>query len=302
MKSYLFILLLSVFSLYGAEVKAGLSADSVSIGEPVFLTVTITHDSNEVITPLDTAKWQGSFRIRDINISNLDTVTTISYKSSFYDAPIATVPNLKYLVTSKDSTDTLSDTITFDTLKIKVQSSFADGDSLKEASFHKPMKAGNFPYWIFITVIIGIILIFFLVRYLINRDGGIIGKKAEAVIPPYAEALLAIDNLKRSGKIDRGEYKDVVFTLSEILKRYISRRYSCKVQEHTSLEFKSWIKKSPLTKEQKNRLTRFVNDTEPIKFANIIPTISTIEEWIDEILEFFYETKPEEVLDDKEAK
>jgi hypothetical protein len=288
------------------KIPAKISTDTVSIGEPFFFSVKIPHETGVAVTPADTAEWLKSVRVRGGNVNHTDSSTEFIYQLSVYQAPICSIPSFKYFLksTSKtDSTATQIDTAVSNAGAIWVRSNFSEGDTLNSATFHPPMSAGSFPYWVVLVLIAIALIIWLIIKLIKKKNGGTLLKTTPPPIPPYDEAIEALRQLKGSTLVEQGEFKTFVFGLSEILKRYIGRRYICQVQESTSTEFKKWLKGSPLKKEQKNLLEQFVNGTDVVKFAEMKPSQSSIEEWLSQVELFCKDTKPAdeiETLEDDE--
>jgi hypothetical protein len=236
-------------------------------------------------------------------VNKSDSSTEFIYQLSVYQAPICSIPSFKYLLKSiskTDSTETQIDTALSNAGAILVRSNFSEGDTLNSATFHPPMSAGAFPYWIILVLIVVALFVWLTVKLIKKKNGGTLLKTTPPPIPPYDEAIEALRQLKGSTLVEQGEFKTFVFGLSEILKRYIGRRYDCLVQESTSTEFKKWLKESALSKEQKNLLEQFVNGTDVVKFAEMKPSQSSIEEWLSQVEYFCNETKPTDEVEEVE--
>ncbi len=170
----------------------------------------------------------------------------------------------------------------------------------ERAGLGDPMKAGEFPLGkvmgiigISLLVLIAIVLIVAWIRSMImKRQNRTFWGEPIKITPPYEEALEALNLFDVDNKVESEDLKLGTFELSNILKRYIGRRYECQVHESTSSEFKKWISNSDLTREQKNSLEAFIAETDPVKFANMAPSRSAMEKMYSLVKEFVMDTRP----------
>ncbi len=296
------MLLLMNFSLFAAEIVMEDVPDSSFVNEPFELIVQIEMDSSQKVIPEENSGWYRSVQIADISTQKMSSTTSeVIFTMKGFAPQLCSIPSFELYIVPVDSTDTTSaDTLVTSASAIPIISSLTvPVDSLVSASFNHPMKAGEFPWQALAIIIVSTILIVIVLVVLIrwiamkiqNRD--IFGKPLEPEIPPYEEAIVALHTMDSMSLETSEELKEGTFVLSEILKRYIGRRFRCHVQEATSTEFRAWIRGSELSREQNNMLEKFIAETDPVKFANIAPTSSTLMSLLSDVKQFIDETKPE---------
>ena len=110
--------------------------------------------------------------------------------------------------------------------------------------------------------------------------------------PPYDEAVEALNALDAKQYLSRGLVREYVFELSEILKRYIERRFDVNAAEFTTEEMLCWLAVSPLDKSRRNAMEWFFRATDPVKFAKLWPDQETIDRFGAEARGFVEATKP----------
>jgi hypothetical protein len=110
--------------------------------------------------------------------------------------------------------------------------------------------------------------------------------------PPYEEAIRALKKLEEKQYLTKGLIREFVFELSGILRRYLGRRFGSNAEDFTTEEIIDWINKAPLTASVKHSLEWFFNETHPVKFAKMIPDISTITQFLEETKLVVEKTKP----------
>jgi hypothetical protein len=113
-------------------------------------------------------------------------------------------------------------------------------------------------------------------------------------LPPLEEALERLASLKDLNLIRQNRAGEFCFILSELIRRYISRRFSIDALESTTTEFLEDVKKLPITKAQKEWLAKFSEAADLVKFADASLLESNATAWIKETHDFLHQTKPNE--------
>ncbi len=295
--------------LSAAEITGISSPESTTVHSPFALDIVVSKSPAQKVIPDESIEWYKALKVNSISETVGDTTVTVTYSLAAYAPPLCSIPSFKLFVVPTDSSDTTgTDTLESEAMAIKVISQFVnDSNPSVSAGLGDPMKAGKFPVeqvykllGIIIVSVIALLLIIALIRHIImkRQNRTFWGEPAVPAIPPYEEAVAALTAFVKHDYFESGELKNATFELSEILKRYVGRRFECAVQESTSSEFRSWIAVSPLNREQCNMLERFISETEPVKFANITPASSVVTAIFDDIKAFVEETRP--VTEEKE--
>jgi len=274
--------------------KIVLSRDSVMLGE--ICTMSVFFDKNvKSISILNPSEWVGGVRFRDAREVFSPDEKVYQILLSFYETPVCTILPISFLVNVGDTTDTL---IT-EQIVVRVPSIFENLDSNQLKKIHtfglpNPLRAGKLPLWEVLLILAGIILAIILIVVIVKK---LLKKKYEEKppVPPFEEAMAALAELDGKNLIANGEYKQFVFSLSQILKRFVSRRFDAPIEEATSTEFKQWLRKSDLTRENKILLEKFITETDPVKFAGLMPNIDILRELRRNVEEFAKITRPIEI-------
>jgi len=103
------------------------------------------------------------------------------------------------------------------------------------------------------------------------------------------EALRLLDEKQYLAK---GMLREHVFGLSDILKRYIERRFEVHAAEYTTEEMLGWIMTSPLELPEKKNAEWFFIETDPVKFAKMHPDNDTLHRFGHEVRQFLEQTRP----------
>lgn len=297
--------LLIMIPLAAAEIVSQHLPDSTNVHSPFALDLVISKAPTQKIIPDESIEWYKTLKVNGITETVTDSQVTLSYSLAAYAPPACSIPAFTFYVVLLDSTDTTgTDTLASEPMVLKVISQFSvESDSMVSAGFGDPMKAGKFPIEMVFYILGGIVLLlialvitYSVIRhfYMKRQNKTFWGAPAVPQIPPYDEAVAALKRFVDAKYIELGELKTATFELSEILKRYIGRRFECHVQESTSSEFRKWISSSGLEREMCNMLERFISETDPVKFANITPAASVVTSLYDDVEKFVEDTRPEE--------
>jgi len=296
------LVLLTTIPLYSAELISQQNADSATVHTPFTVELTIKKTASEKIIPADTAGWIKTLAINAVETKPVGADVKVIYHLSAYAPPSCSIPSFKVYSVPSDSGGK-TDTIASKPFIIPVKTIITDTGKVASAEFGGPMEAGKFPIKKVITFLFMVVLaaallvgIIALIRWYImkRKNKNFWGEDLNPQLPPYDEAMLALSKIESDKLLETGQLKEVVFLLSEILKRYIGRRFECHVQEATSSEFRKWIAVASLTREQKNVLERFISVTDPMKFANIMPGLSEVGSLLTDVKSFVIDTKPAE--------
>ncbi|MCL2845409.1 MAG: hypothetical protein FWE23_08170 [Chitinivibrionia bacterium] len=255
----------------------------------------------EAVKPLsllNPREWAGAVRFRDVREVFSPTEARFQIILSLYEAPVCTIPPLSFLVQLPDGA---RDTLKTDPIAVQVASILEQLDSAQLKRLAKygainPMRAGRLAIWetilVLALIIAAVVLLVLLIKKYLNR------KNAQIItVPPFEEAMNALSALDSFDLISKSEYKAFVFSLSAILKRFVSRRYEVSIEEATSTEFKQWARRSgDLSRENKHLIENFINETDPVKFADLTPSVEILRKLRADVEEFVKRTRPIENL------
>ncbi len=287
------IALLFFSSLCSAsDITSSLSKASLSAGEIITYNVTIIAPSGANVIPPVIDKSIGAITVREWNsstkkLSKGDSVT-VSYRITTYIPENCTIPELSFLVVHGSQTDTLksqSHILSFQ--------SVIDKDTVDIKDLKPQLEAGTKPMWLMWILIVAtalIIIIFVFFRFFNKKKTA--GEKVIPLLPPYEEAINAINELERQKYLQRGLIREYVFNLSEILKRYIERRFETNASEFTTEEVVAWLGVSGLDTTLKQSVEWFFRTSDPVKFARVIPPQETIDKFMGETMNFLNATRP----------
>jgi hypothetical protein len=115
---------------------------------------------------------------------------------------------------------------------------------------------------------------------------------ATAPLPPWDEALRALDGLPWRDWLEAGQVKRYYYALSEVLKRYIERRFEFDAVEQTTTELLASMRayKTPM----RDDVAKFFTRSDLVKYAKVVPPADEAESAIEQVRQFVVRTTPQE--------
>lgn len=275
----------------GAVVYSSISQRELSVGDRVYFTVTIMAPSGATVMPPDPSSAFGSVVVKEWNSRKFSRTKADSlafeYVLTTYKAENCTIPALSFVLAAGAATDTLRT----DSIPLKVVP-LCTSDSADICGLKPQQTAGKRPLlWLWLCIAAAAIIAgAFTARSLIQKM-----KKPPPPPPPkppYDEAIEALAALEAKQYLIAGKIRDHVFELSDILKRYVERRFGVNAAEFTTEEMLAWLGVSPLDKEQRLSLEWFFRAADPVKFAKMVPDGGTVDRFGVEVRGFLEATKP----------
>jgi len=196
------------------------------------------------------------------------------------------LPVFTFLVQAGSKADTLRS----DTASVAIASVLPD--SMKDINGLKP--AESFPnYWLWLVpgalLLLGALA--WLGRRLYQRLRRI-QELTQAPLPPWEEALNALDALPWQEWLEAGQFKRYYYALSEVLKRYIERRFEFSAVEQTTTELLASMRlyKTPM----RDDVGKFFLRSDLVKYSKVTPPEDEAQSAIGQVREFVLKTKPQE--------
>lgn len=154
-------------------------------------------------------------------------------------------------------------------------------------------------WWAILAALALIVVLLFLIRKWLRARKG--KPKAKPVIPPYQEAVKALDELKGKQLWQHGENERYFVELTDILRRYLNRRFGVAAPEMTTSQFLDEASRHPRLTEYGDELQRLLHLADFIKFAKGDSLPAENEEAFSIVRRFVEDTRPtpEEEAKDK---
>ena len=267
--------------------------DSLTVGDQFHLNVSVLapHGADIIQPETDTGFGNvavlGSTADRD-SLGESDSVH-FSYLLATYVPEPCTIPSLSFAIVHDGSTDTVrTEPIPLPLISVLT----SDTVDIKDL---KPQHRAGEPslWWLWsLLALAGVALVGYAAYRVFQQYRK---PKAEPPPPPpYDEAMEAFRLLEMENLIRQGLVREYVFRLSEILKRYIGRRFDVHAQEFTTEEVMEWVRQAPIEDAQRGRVEWFFATSDPVKFARFLPDDATLKRMGEEAKRFVHETRPQE--------
>jgi hypothetical protein len=132
----------------------------------------------------------------------------------------------------------------------------------------------SFPWWAWALVALGIILLIIWILFLFKffkKKKDI--KIFESKLSPYDEAMQLLNDLEKENLLQQNEFKEYYSRLSDIFKRYLSRKTNTYQLHLTTDELLMELKEFDLSKEQLSNFAGSLRMGNAVKFAQYIPPV-----------------------------
>ena len=287
-------------------VNVKLDSARVMMGKTVKLHINIVKDAGSTGIILGTdSTMLGDIDIvkRDkIHTKTLDnnreeisqTVTLQPFEPGNYD-----LPPIKYFVNG-DTIMSNQEHLVVDSIKVDVKGEIKDYKPIVGVPFklidYIPNIIANY-WWAWL---LGLALLAFLIfAYFKWYKKGINPFKPEKKrLPPYEEAILALNNLKSRQLWQNGQHKEYYSCLTDILRVYIERRFGINAVEMTSSEIMEQIKHNEEALQVKDQLSEVLEIADFVKFAKMQTLADDNEVAFQRTLNFVEQTKPAPVVEE----
>ncbi len=279
----LLFLITAVLSLRAQEVKveAKLDTNNILIGDQVNLNIKLTKPAGlKVLWPLS----------EDTISKNIEIVSKGPIDTLARDNKMITLER-KYLITSFDSgywvirpqrfvynilNDSTFDYVETEPLLLGVRS--LPVDTTKAIKPIKGIMAEPYTFgeimlrFVLPAVAVAALLLF--VVYVIRRrkaNKPIFGLAEKPLPPPHIEALDALNRLKDKKLWQRNEVKEFYSQLTDIMRRYIERRFDFPAQEMVTAEILGSLKTGEIPEDLLIKTDEILSMADLVKFAKFTP-------------------------------
>lgn len=220
-------------------------------------------DSFGNFVPIIKEKIDSSYSNGNLNFSQQIIITS-------FDSGRQVIPPLELTASTLEGDSTFN--IYTDSIAVNVDYSPADST----LPFHDIKNIievkKTFPWWIWALIGLGAILLILLIIYLVRRsrkkkDTGIF----ESKLSPYDEAMQLLDELQKENLTEKSEFKEYHARLSDIFKRYLSRKTNTYKMHLTTDELLMELNQMQLSKEEIASFANCLRMGNAVKFARFIP-------------------------------
>ena len=301
--SFIPLLLIALFLIVGvvgaqgevtATVLGPQSPYTAQVGDPIELTLVVTHPAGyQVIAPELDEQW-GDFVIRSQSPATTESngdgteTTLIKLDARLFAPGDFSTPPLPITVT--DGAGQLLE-VTAAPATVTIPSVLVEGDT--ELRDIKPQV--ELPYVNLLPWIAGGLLLALLAGaayYLWQRRQARLALAAVDNRLPHEIALDELDRIARLGLPEQGRFKEHYTLVSDTIRLYLERIYGIPMTERTTGEIAKVLQGTTMDRGTQRRVVVFLEESDLVKFADIVPSEAEAYELITQARMIIETTKP----------
>jgi hypothetical protein len=278
------------------KVTSAVNKDSITIGDEVSYTLIIKSRPEIKLDSLDLSLNLSPFKLKErklyptVKDKEGNIIQKQEYVITIFDLGNFVIPpaKIKYVDTKNQLKEAVSDSIMIKVNSIGVPQDVKDIKGLKPPFVIKE-KSKWYLYLIAGLVLVGISTWLYL-RWRIKGIG-------LPLAPPEPEkpagdvALAELNRLKDSDYIRKNHIKKYYIILSEIIRRYLEKRFGIFAMDRTTLEIKSEMKRTKIESQIIQKTISLLSNCDLVKFAKYVPTAEQIEKDWQESYNLIEDTK-----------
>ena len=279
------LIIISVLVMMVAPVEAagGVTATltpnqtELAVGDPVELTLTVTHPADmQVIIPQLEKTW-GPFEVwaqsQATTVDNGDGTATTQQTMTVTLFDLGTFETPALPLTISDSSGQATEE-TVAPISLTVNSILAEGDTqLKDI---RPQATMDVPFpWPMVAT--GLVVLAVAIAggwWLIHRlrKNGTLGRVVDNR-PPFQVAFDELDRIDGMSLPDKGQFKTHYTLVTDVLRQYLEKQFGVHAFDRTTAELKQSLQASAISSENARRFVGFFADSDLVKFAKLVPDL-----------------------------
>jgi hypothetical protein len=265
----LFFLIFSLYAQAQVNVRSNIDRDNILIGETLLLTV-------EAYTPIGAnVVWFNADTIPHFEIlknEKLDTVQNIDAKKlsqhfelTSFDSGQQYIPPFEIVVDNQSYfTDSIPITVSFAAFDPN-----EDYRDIKDIIEVKNPSVDHLQWIIGALAIVSLAIIALLWRR--KRSATAVKQQQRPALSPYEEAMKALAQLALKN-VNNGEVKSYYSQMNDILRKYVSRKFSVATFERTNEELIIELSGKGIPKDAFISLAQSLRMSDIVKFAKYLPS------------------------------
>jgi hypothetical protein len=277
------------------DISSKVDHSEITIGDRVHYEIKVVYPKDGNLVLPSVLGNLGSFEVKDYQASEPKDAGNLKIQTWRFDLSTFTVgkytipPQIIEYREGKDTTASL-----FYTQPIELNVKRTSPETVKDIADIAPLAQVSAPTpWLLYGLggLIALALAIVLWRVLRKKAPSVAVKPQ---LPPFEEAIEGLAGLKDLSLIRQNRAREFCFGLSEILRRYVSRRFGVDALESTTSEFLGKARNLPVTAAQKQWLADFCDRTDVVKFANAMMLESDAGALLAATEAFVRQTRPRE--------
>ena len=276
------------------ELRAAVDRTTATTGEPIVYTVTLEHRPDIAVTLPDVFSAIKGLKVTDVKEKEYERdgrrVEEARYELKAFEVGSYVLPALEVTWTGSDGEEKKAGAAQ---IFVEIQSSLKEGEEEEDI---EDIKAPVVPPYDWRPVaragagLLGLVALVYAVwRRLRRREGA----DAEPEPPPWEQALQALDALEKEPRDGDEAVRAWTFELSEVVRRYLEKRYHFPALEETTEEIVQAFRegRGPGGRARE-RVRHILQESDRIKFARGRATPGMLEDLLNAAREFVHATIP----------
>ena len=293
------------------EISAVLEPEKAHVGDPIKLTIQIRHDGswtfpkNALKEELDEARvLKSEWVVPEVpeNQGDAERYLEIHAEVAWYELGEKVLPEIELV--AQEAGEALPRTFLTPELKVDIVALLEEGDEeVAPAKGQLDMEIP--PIWLILTAV-AILLLAALAVFLVwlsRRPRKEVVIPPKPALPPYEEALRALEELTSGTLLKEGRVKEFYVVINHIVRHYYSRLFDIHAEEMTSYEMETWFADHPhlVSEEVAQWNTVFQELCDRVKFAKYDPVEAENQENVNRAYQIVEKLKPQPVSPDTPA-
>ncbi len=258
------------------RVEASAEPTKVTVGDLILLTVTVRSPQPVQVEFPRPGESLGPFEVRDVAIAaakeeNGESVQVAAYTLSIFETGEFKIPSLELRFPAGHGSD--AQTTATNEIAVTVESvKPADAKDILDIKPPLDMARAWWSYWPWlIPLAFGALALWWWRRRKRPVDG-FPAPRGTPRLPAYEEAYQALCRLRDSGLLEQQKVKLYYIELSEIIRRYLERRFQIQAMEMTSAQIRGELARIDLDEETTRLFDGFLQECDLVKFAKRVPS------------------------------
>ena len=254
-------------------VRGDIQPREASVGDVIRLTIEAESSPQVLFEPVE-VKDTGPFELRSVSQpvkTAKDGVVVWRWliELTIFQTGTHTLPALQLHYRTDPQAE--SSTVSTGTWEVKVETVLEDSaNDILDIKQPLPMRRSLWSYWPWALLALPLMLL----AWWWSRRRGRLGTSViphRPLLPPHEEALRALRDLETREYLEDGRYKAFYTLLSEILRRYLWRRFEIVALEATTSDIRSQLQSRGTQDPVVQRVDALLGRCDMVKFARVQP-------------------------------
>ncbi len=278
------------------EVSAKVLKNKIKIGDEIRFWVKVDRPRKYSVLPFSEKMNLAPFEIKKINVAPIRKGQNRVQEIFGFTLTVFEIGDLKIppvLVRYQDASGKPGEILTepVPVIVVSVGKKLTDKDDVRPIKGPVSISLLRFRTWI-LSILAALLTIFLVTKIIIRWRKR--NKDLESRKPPHIRVKIELERLKNQGLLEEKKLKEYYSGLADILKNYMDRVWKLQTHEHTTVEVLELLAEKNLEKNIIDKIKTVLEETDLVKFANVIPAPTLSDQLEKEIWEVVELTKPNE--------